>query len=215
MFPVSDVIPPRTTPIVTILLIVANALTFSYELIIGRDALFDLTRALGVVPAHIGWPQLLTSLFVHDGWIHFGANMLYLWIFGATVEDSMSSTSYAGFYLAAGALAALAYSALNPSSAAPLVGASCAVAAVLGAYFVLFPNSQVLVAVGIIRFVEVLEVPAVFFLGAWFLVQLLSDLFTLGAQAATATMTFSAQLAGFGLGLPVGLMLRRRGRRWV
>ena len=214
MFPVSDVIPSRTTPVVTIGLIVANALTFLYELQLDRRDIVDLTRSLGAVPADLEWPQLLSHLFLHGGWIHFGANMLFLWIFGANVEDSMGHAAYLCFYLSAGALSALAHTGLHPSSASPLIGASCAVAAVVGAYFVIFPKSQVLIAVFLIVWLDVVEVPAIFFLGAWLLLQVLSDLHTIGAQSANAAMTFAAQGVGFAFGLGVGGLVRWRGRKW-
>jgi membrane associated rhomboid family serine protease len=214
MFRISDVIPPRTTPVVTIGLIVANTLIFLYELHLDRHELFELARSVGMVPADLAWPNLVIALFVHDGWIHFGANMLYLWIFGENVEDSMGHVAYLIFYLGAGVLAGLAHAELDPTSTTPFVGASCAVAAVLGAYFVLFPKSQVLIGVGLTRYVDAVEVSAIVFLGAWLLIQVMSDLQSMGAQTADAAMTFGAQVVGFGTGLGVGGLLRWRGREW-
>ena len=101
MFPVSDVIPSRTTPFVTIALITANTLAFGYELWLDAPRLYALTHTLGLVPAAFSWPSLVTSAFLHDGWIHFGGNMLYLWIFGDNVEDTLGHWPFLLFYLAA------------------------------------------------------------------------------------------------------------------
>ena len=128
----------------------------------------------------------LTSAFLHDGWIHFAGNMLYLWIFGDNVEDSLGHAGFAMFYLAAAAISAGAHAAFNPSSPAPLIGASGAIAAILGAYFVLYPRSQVLTAVFLILYLDVIEVPAVIFLGVWLLMQLAAELASMGAGPRTA-----------------------------
>ena len=214
MFPVSDVIPSRTTPYVTIVLIAANAVAFLYELQLDRQQMYDLAHTWGVVPADRAWAKMFTSLFVHDGWIHFGGNMLYLWIFGDNVEDSMGHTAYLFFYLATGVLAALAHAAVHPSSTVPLIGASGAVAAVMGAYFVLYPRSQVLTAIFLVLYLDVIEVPAIFFLGIWLIMQLLSSFASMGAQAADAGVAFAAHVAGFAVGAGTGIAMRRRSRAW-
>lgn len=212
MFPVSDVIPSRTRPIATIGLIVVNSLVFLYELQLDRRELFALAHAWGAVPADFSWPGAVTSAFLHDGWIHFGGNMLYLWIFGDNVEDAMGHLAFVLYYLVAGALAAGAYAALNPSSAAPLIGASGAVAAIMGAYFVLYPRSQVLTAVFLLLYLDLIEVPAIIFLGVWLAMQLLAGLASMGAGAADGGLAISAHLAGFAIGVAAGLTLRFRGR---
>ena len=214
MFPVSDVIPSKTRPVVTIGLIAACTLAFVYELQLDRRQMYALAHGWGAVPADLRWPTLFSSLFLHDGWIHFGGNMLYLWIFGDNVEDSLGHAGYLLFYLAAGVLAALAHVVFHPGSAAPLIGASGAIAAVMGAYFVLYPRSQVLTAVFLVLYLDVIEIPAVFFLGIWLLMQLLSGFASMGAQAADVGVAFAAHIAGFLAGAATGLVIRRRSRSW-
>jgi membrane associated rhomboid family serine protease len=212
MFPVSDVIPSRTRPIATLALIVLNTLVFLYELQLDRRELYELAHSLGVVPADFHWPRAFTSAFLHDGWIHFGGNMLYLWIFGDNVEDAMGHLPFTLFYLASAALAAGAHAVLNPSSVAPLIGASGAVAAILGAYFVLYPRSQVLTAVFLVLYLDLIEVPAVIFLGVWLAMQLLAGLASMGAGAADGGLAIGAHLAGFAVGIVAGLTLQARGK---
>jgi membrane associated rhomboid family serine protease len=208
----TDVIPSRRTPLVTIGLITVNTLAFVYELQLDGPEMRSLAHTLGVVPSEFSWMRLLTSPFLHDGWIHFGGNMLYLWMFGDNVEDSMGRGPFLLFYLSAAMVAALAYAGLNPSSPVPLIGASGAVTAVIGAYFVLYPRSQILTAVFMIRFLDVIEVPAVFFLAFWVILQAASGLASLDARATSGTAV-AAHAAGFAAGGVVGLVFRNR-RRW-
>jgi membrane associated rhomboid family serine protease len=213
MFPVSDVIPSRSRPIVTIALIAANSLVFLYELQLDRGHLYDLAHRFGAVPADFHWPRAVTSTFLHDGWIGFGVNMLYLWIFGDNVEDVMGHAGFAVFYVAASVLTAAAHAALNPLSIAPLVGASGAVAAIMGVYFVLYPRSQVLTAIFLVFYRDVVEVPAIIFLGIWLSIQLIAGLTAMGTGgAAAASLAFGAQLAGFLVGIATGVALRSRGK---
>lgn len=213
MFPVSDVIPPRTRPIVTVSLIAVSSVVFLYELQLDRAEMYGLARTFGVVPADVAWWQPITSAFLHDGWIHFGGSMLYLWIFGENLEDALGHAGFGVFYLSAAAISALTHAALNPSSLAPLIGSSGAIAAILGAYFVLYPRSQILMFVFLILFADVIEVPAVLFLGVWMVLQLATELASMGAGAAGG-LTLAAHLTGFGVGIVVGVFLRRgQGRR--
>ena len=214
MFPISDVIPSRTRPIVTIGLIAINTLVFLFQLQLDREQMAAFAGTWGFVPASPVAQTLLTSLFIHDGWIHFGGNMLYLWIFGDNVEDTAGHAGFALFYAMGGALAAGAHMLFNPGSPVPLIGASGAVAAVMGAYFVLYPKSQVLTAVFLIIYLDVIEIPAIFFLGIWFVMQLLSGLATMGAQSAGVGVAFGAHIAGFVAGTLTGTLLRRRERQW-
>jgi membrane associated rhomboid family serine protease len=210
MFPVSDVIPSRTTPVVTIGLIAANALVFLHQLTLGDRQLQVFVETFGVVPAEFTWMSVFTSMFLHGGWLHFAGNMLYLWIFGDNVEDRLGHGRYLLFYLGSGAAAALAQTATSPSSFVPMVGASGAIAGVMGAYFVLFPHSRVLTAVFIVFFMDLVEIPAIFFLGIWFLMQFFSGVGSLGADAAQGGVAFWAHIAGFVVGALVGLIWRSR-----
>jgi membrane associated rhomboid family serine protease len=211
MLPVSDVIPSRTTPFVTIGLIVANALTFAYQLQLDRPAMYDFARAAGVIPADLALTSIVSGLFVHDGWLQLAANMLYLWIFGENVEDVMGHAGYLGFYLAAGCLAALVHVGFHPASLMPHIGSSGAVAAVLGAYFVMFPGSRVLNVVFLIVYRDVVEVPAIFFLALWFVLQLLAPLASMGVPAADG-LGLDGYISGFAIGAALGFLRRRR--RW-
>ena len=215
MFPISDVIPSRTVPFVTVGLFIANALVFLYMITLPDAMLERFVATYAVVPAWFSVPTLFTSQFLHAGWMHIIGNMLYLWIFGDNVEDRLGHFRYLLFYLGAGALAAILQVLFNPFSAVPMLGASGAIAGVMGAYFVLYPQSRVLTAVFIIIFFDVIEIPAVFFLGIWFLMQLLSGVGSLGVtNAASGGTAFWAHVGGFVAGVIVGLVLRARDRRW-
>ena len=209
MFPVSDVIPSRTTPYVTIGLIAINTLAFLLEWQMSDRELQLFLRQYGAVPAYLALPSIVTSMFLHGGWLHFGGNMLYLWIFGDNVEDRFGHVGYLAFYLFCGAIAVFAQVAVDPDSLVPMIGASGAIAGVMGAYFVLFPHSRVLTAVFIFFLVDLIEIPAIFFLGIWFLMQLFSGVGSIGAASATGGVAFWAHVAGFIAGLMLGLF-----RRW-
>jgi membrane associated rhomboid family serine protease len=216
MIPLRDVIPTRTTPFVTFALIGINAIVFFYELTLG-DAVDDFVASLGLIPAAFSWFTVLTSMFLHGGLLHFGGNMLYLWIFGDNVEDRMGHGRFVVFYLLCGAAAALAQTALNPDSIVPMVGASGAIAGVMGAYFVLYPHSRIVTLVPIFFFIQILEVPAIFFLGIWFFMQFLSGV----GSIATATgepgggIAFWAHVAGFVAGVTSVMVFRRPERQRV
>lgn len=209
MFPVSDVIPSRTTPFVTIGLIVVNAAVFGYELQLG-DRIGPFAREFGLVPALFAWPGVLTSMFLHQGWMHFLGNMLYLWIFGDNVEDRLGHAGYLLFYVLCGGVAALGHMLAHADSTLPMIGASGAIAGVMGAYFVLYPHSRVLTAVFLVFYLDLIEIPAIFFLGIWFLMQLFSGVGSLGAEAADGGIAFWAHVGGFAAGALVGAAVRRQ-----
>jgi membrane associated rhomboid family serine protease len=215
MFPISDVIPSRTVPFVTVGLIVANALVFLYMLSLPGAMREGFVAAYALVPAWFSVPTLFTSQFLHAGWFHIIGNMLYLWIFGDNVEDRLGHFPYLLFYLGAGAVAAILQVLINPFSSVPMLGASGAIAGVMGAYFVLYPQSRVLTVIFIVIFFDVVEIPAVVLLGIWFLMQLLSGVGSLGVSNAAAGGTaFWAHVGGFVVGVAIGLILRARDRRW-
>jgi membrane associated rhomboid family serine protease len=207
MFPISDVIPSRTRPVVTMTVIAFNALIFLYQFSLPDEDLQRLVADLGVVPAALSLPDLITSLFLHGDLLHFIGNMVFLWIFGDNVEDRLGHSRFALFYAVAGSLAALAQVAADPASRAPMIGASGAVAGVMGVYFVLYPQSRVLTAVFLLIFLDVIEIPALFFLGVWFLLQLVHASMSPGAGVA-----FWAHAAGFVVGIAVGFRVRYRDR---
>jgi membrane associated rhomboid family serine protease len=209
MIPLRDVIPSRTTPYVTVTIISLNALAWLYELVLPRDELTRFLQAFGVVPAQFQPPTLFTSMFLHGSWSHVVGNMWYLWIFGDNVEDRVGHGRFAAFYLLCGLVAAVGQILMDPEAALPMIGASGAIAGVMGAYFVLYPRSRVLTLIPLIIFWEVIEVPAIVLLGFWFLMQL----FSAGAIAATAStgggIAFMAHVAGFVSGV-AGIYVFRR-----
>jgi membrane associated rhomboid family serine protease len=208
MFPVSDVIPSRSTPYITVSLIVLNTVGFLYELQLNESQLQFLVREYGVVPASFSWLAVLTSMFLHGGWLHFAGNMLYLWIFGDNVEDRLGHGRFVLFYVFCGAAAAFGQAVTQPYSLVPMIGASGAIAGVMGAYFVLYPHSRVLTAVFILFFLDLIEIPAIFFLGIWFLMQFFSGIGSLGSSAADGGVAFWAHVVGFIVGVVVGVLLR-------
>lgn len=214
MFPVSDVIPSRTRPVVTIGLIVLNALVFLHQLTLGQRALQIFVATYALIPAAFLAPALITSQFLHGGWMHVIWNMVYLWIFGDNIEDRLGHVRYLVFYLGAGVVAALLQLVFNPTSGVPMLGASGAIAGVMGAYFVLYPQSRVLTVIFIVFYVDVVEIPALFFLGIWFLMQVLNGLGSLGLRSDSGGTAFWAHVGGFAAGACVGAVLRARDRRW-
>jgi membrane associated rhomboid family serine protease len=218
VIPLRDVIPSRTTPFVTIALIVVNVLVFLYELSLGEPYLEQFLLYWGLVPAAFSWVAVLSSMFLHGGLMHVGSNMLFLWIFGDNVEDRMGHGRFVAFYLLCGAAAALAQTAMSPDSIVPMVGASGAVAGVMGAYFVLYPHSRIVTLVPILFFIHIMEVPAIIFLGVWFLLQFVSGVGSIAAATGgepAGGIAFWAHVAGFIAGLGGVLVFRRPERQRV
>src|SRR5712691_3222034 len=212
MIPLRDVIPSRTTPYITITIIVLNALAWLFEVSLPHDVLNEFLTVYGVVPAYFSAPTLITSMFLHGSWSHVIDNMWYLWIFGDNVEDRVGHGRFIFFYLLCGIAAALGQVAVNPSSVLPTIGASGAIAGVMGAYFVLYPHSRVLTLLPWI-FIQVVELPAIVLLGFWFLMQL----FSAGAIAVTAAshsggVAFAAHVVGFVSGAGGIFVFRKRGQ---
>ncbi len=217
MIPIRDVIPSRTTPYVTFSLIIANALAFLYQLSLPPGALTSLIRTLGLVPGDLSLatsPALLTAMFLHAGWAHLVGNLLFLWIFGDNVEDRFGHGRFLLFYLAAGLAANLAQVAAAPDSLVPIIGASGAIAAVMGAYFVLFPRSRVVMLIWLVFYVDFVEIPAVLFLGFWFVFQFLGGVGQTTAASAGG-VAFFAHVGGFAMGALAGRLLARPERAAV
>ena len=210
MIPLRDTIPSRTAPVVTVALIVVNVLVFFHETALG-PYLPQFIEHYGLVPyVFVHWDEqfggpldparflpLFTSMFWHGGWLHLIGNMLYLWIFGDNVEDRLGHVRYLLFYLLAGTAAGLTQVALNPLSRLPTVGASGAIAGVLGAYLVTYPRARVLTFVPLFFVPWFVEVPAFAYLVLWFLMQLLAGLGTLGAPVETGGVAVWAHIGGF------------------
>jgi len=209
MFPISDVIPSRTRPVVTISLIVLNTLAYLYQLQLDETALQRLVFAYGVIPARFSIADVVTSLFLHADILHVASNMVFLWIFGDNVEDRLGHVGYLAFYLACGGIGAGAQVAADPMSFVPMIGASGAIAGVMGAYFLLYPQSRILTVVFLVVFLDIIEIPAVFLLGVWFLLQVGHGDISSGTPGGGGV--FWAHIGGFATGAILGLYLRARG----
>jgi membrane associated rhomboid family serine protease len=209
MIPLRDVIPSRTTPYITVTIIALNSLAWLYEVSLPHESLNEFLTIYGVVPAYFSWPTLITSMFLHGSWSHVIGNMWYLWIFGDNVEDRVGHGRFIVFYLLCGIGAALGQVAVDPNSMLPTIGASGAIAGVMGAYFVLYPHSRVLTLIPWI-FIQVVELPALVLLGFWFLMQLVDA----GAVAVTAGtgggVAFAAHVVGFVVGAGGVFVFRKR-----
>lgn len=221
MIPIGDdPAPRRTFPLVTLTLLAVNVVVFIYELSVPSvDALF---RSAGVTPlefatnrdlppaAPLGnyYTTLLTSMFLHGGFLHIGSNMLFLWIFGDNVEDRLGHVRYVLFYLLCGLGASGAHIFFNLQSSIPSVGASGAIAGVLAGYLLLFPTAQIRTLLIIGFFVTVTRIPAIIMIGFWFVTQLLSGVASLGQSEQTAGVAFWAHIGGFVIGLPLVLAMR-------
>ena len=225
MIPLRDNIPSRRVAWVTRLLLAANLAVFLLELSQGT-ALEPFLYRFGVVPAHwmvaspsdfLDWPRLflalLTSQFLHGGLFHLGSNMLYLWIFGDNVEDRLGHGRFLLLYLGGGVASAVVQLLMSPRSSVPMVGASGAIAAVLGAYLLLFPSARIVTLVPLWFFWERVELPAFLFLGLWFLLQWVQGLTSLGQVADVGGIAFWAHIGGFISGM-LGILLLRPRRRW-
>jgi rhomboid family protein len=226
VIPLRDANPVRRTPIITIATIVACVAAFAYtqgiEASQGMAGVEEFFDTFGVVPAELtaAWaagryvgPETLavfTSMFLHVNLIHLVGNMIYLWIFGNNIEDRLGRFWFVLFYLVGGVAAVVAQVLIDPSSEVPMVGASGAISAVLGAYLVLFPGARILSLVFLGFFYQLIEIPAVIVLGFWFVLQLVDGIASLGLAGAEGGIAFFAHIGGFVAGVGIGLLVRGR-----
>ncbi len=213
MIPLKDNISSRRFPVVNVVLIVINVLVFIYELSLSQGHLTGFISIFGVVPRRVSVVPLFTAIFLHGGWIHLLGNMLYLWIFGDNVEDRLGRGRYLFLYLAAGIAGSLAQIWANPLSAEPIIGASGAIAGVLGAYFVSYPRAKVLTLLPIFFFITFVEIPAFVFLVIWFIMQFLNGFVTLGV--AGNMVAWWAHIGGFVTGALGVLILAPKRRKYI
>ncbi|HET7291189.1 MAG TPA: rhomboid family intramembrane serine protease [Vicinamibacteria bacterium] len=232
MIPLRDDVPSRTVPFVNYALISINALLFLAELGMGEGLPRFFMRS-AVIPAlytgHDGalgpleivettlspdlGLRILLSMFLHGGWLHFLGNMLYLWIFGDNVEDRMGHGRYLVFYLLTGWAAAYAHIWADPRSAVPSIGASGAIAGVLGAYVTLYPTARVVMLIPLGIFTDLVQVPAVFFLGIWFVQQFFSGFLSLAAPSEGGGVAWWAHIGGFAAGFAFVSLFAQKSRR--
>lgn len=221
MIPLRDSNRPRHFPVMNWILIAANALVFLFELGLSNGELARFVNAFALVPARLDADPavfgvtIFSSMFMHAGWFHFLSNMWVLFIFGDNVEDRMGPLPYFLFYLLGGLAAALLQTFIDQSSAVPVLGASGAIAGVLGAYIFLFPGARVVTLVPIFFFISLVDIPAMVFLGFWFVSQLFSGLAAIGSEAAQG-VAWWAHIGGFLVGLVLcPFFLRRQPPRHV
>lgn len=221
MFPLRDGIPSRRFPAVTLGLIVANVGVFLYQLTLPAEGLANLFYLFGIVPARLsdpawavsvgytsaGWSAFLSSMFLHGGFVHLAFNMWTLWIFGDNVEDRLGRGRFLLFYLACGLAAGSVQWVTDPTSVVPTIGASGAIAGVLGAYLWLYPHARILTLIPILLYPLFLQIPAVLYLGIWFLLQLTSGIQAFGQDSAgqAGGVAWWAHVGGFVAGI---LLLR-------
>jgi membrane associated rhomboid family serine protease len=218
MIPLRDINPTRRFPIITITLIIVNVLIFVYEMTLSDRALYDLIMTAGVIPYQVSHSlgpavarDMFTSMFLHGGWMHLLSNMLYLWIFGNNIEDVLGPFRFTFFYLVCGILATLAQVLAGPNANVPTIGASGAIAGVLGAYLMLYPQTRVLSIVFVLYFIRFVEVPAIIVLGLWFILQFLNGLTSLNT-APTGGVAYFAHIGGFVAGAALIFILGARRR---
>ena len=207
MIPISDDNPARLTPLVTWAIILLCVIVFLWELSLGHG-MAPALAVLGFTPAALGhmlapppgyvavpvWATILTSMFLHGGFLHIGGNMLYLWIFGNNVEDAMGHLRFVAFYLISGVAAALTLAAINPASPVPMIGASGAISGVLAAYVLLYPRARVTVIVPLGIILYPMKISAMWVVGFWFLLQLLNAAL---AGQANSSVAWWAHVGGF------------------
>jgi len=222
MLPLKDSIPSERAPLVNGVIIVVCAAVFLFELTLGRR--LDLfVQAFSFVPARFFHPgafdttlvfnlkTLVFSMFMHGGWLHLIGNMWFLWVFGDNVEDALGHVRYVLFYLVCGTAAALGQALVAPGSLVPMVGASGAIAGVLGAYLVWYPWARVKTLVFVVFFVTIIEIPAPFFLIFWFIMQFFSGTLSLAAATSGGGVAFFAHIGGFVAGAGIAWWLKSSG----
>lgn len=222
MIPLKNLRPRTHFPAVTISLIVANFIVFFYQLSLSQRALGTFITTYSVIPARVqlalggshftlaqAFVPFITSMFLHAGWLHIIGNMWFLWLFGGNVEDRLGHVPYLGFYFVCGLAAGVLQTAFSLGSTIPSLGASGAIAGVLGAYIILFPSSKILTLVTLFFWWFFARLPAVLFIGLWFLVQFFSGVSSLGS-AAQGGVAWWAHVGGFLMGILLVVGLRRK-----
>jgi membrane associated rhomboid family serine protease len=223
MFPIRNAVPTRYPPVVTWSLILANCVIFFIQIGLRPAELEEFLFRFALIPARyldplaygqtsltpLDYLSFVTMMFLHGGWLHLILNMWMLWLFGPTIEDRLGHGPYLAFYLACGVVAAVAHAVFNPTSTVPALGASGAIAGVLGCYVRLFPLARVIVLVPIIFIPLFFEVPAVVFVFIWFILQVLQGTAEILAPSAGGGVAWWAHIGGFLAGLLIGPLLHR------
>ncbi|MBD3182211.1 rhomboid family intramembrane serine protease [Candidatus Poribacteria bacterium] len=226
MIPIKDTVPSKTYPFVTIGLIVINSIVFLFEVSLGED-LNQFLMTFGLIPLRffhqieVGkYPirrfiPFFTSMFLHGGWLHLIGNMWYLWIFGDNVEDRMGHLKYILFYVLCGLAAGTTHLFTNVNSGIPTVGASGAIAGVMGAYIVLYPKAKIWTLIPIFLFIQFIEIPAFLFLGFWILMQFLIGTFSRSVGPSQGGVAWWAHIGGFAAGAILVFLFKKRKKHEV
>jgi membrane associated rhomboid family serine protease len=213
MFPLRDTQPSYSRPVVTVFLIVLNILIFLFEFSLGPFAEEAFIATYGLTPAHFHFVNIFTSMFLHAGWLHVLGNMWFLWIFGDNIEDILGHGKFLMFYLLCGVAAALMQTLLSQGSRVPMVGASGAIAGVMGAYTIKFPRARIVTLIFIFFFITTTDLPAWVMLIYWFVIQLFSGVGSIGtAQVSQGGTAFFAHVGGFLAGMALVNLLGTRQR---
>jgi membrane associated rhomboid family serine protease len=213
MIPLRDSQPSYSKPLVTVSLIAVNVLIFLYQLSLDSFSLNQFIASFGLIPSRVRPEALVTSMFLHGGWLHVIGNMWFLWIYGDNVEDTLGHLKYLLFYLLCGVAAGLVHMLFNADSRIPTIGASGAIAGVMGAYVVKFPRSRIVTLVPVFFFLTTFEIPASVILVYWFVVQFFSGFWTMGAShLSQGGVAWFAHVGGFLAGILLIYVLRPRDR---
>jgi len=213
MIPLRDTQPSYSPPIVTVIIISLNILVFLFQISLDPYERNYFIGAYGIVPDRLNYSSIVTSMFLHGGWMHLIGNMWFLWIYGDNVEDVLGHGKFAMFYLLCGIAAGLVHILLNADSRIPTIGASGAIAGVMGAYLVKFPHSKIITLVIIVVFVTIVEVPAVFMLIYWFAIQIFSGVGSIGySNVSKGGVAWFAHVGGFLTGMMLIYLLGSKER---
>ena len=213
MIPLRDTQPSYTFPFVTVSIIVLNVLAFLYEFSLDPYELNFFIAHYGVIPTRFQWMDVLTSIFLHGGWMHLIGNMWFLWIYGDNVEDILGHAQYLIFYLLCGLAATMVHVVFNFDSRVPTIGASGAIAGVMGAYVVKFPHSRITTLVPVFVFLTTMEIPAYFILLYWFVIQFFSGIGSVGhSHLSQGGVAWFAHIGGFLAGVVLILVMRTNER---
>jgi membrane associated rhomboid family serine protease len=216
MIPLRALIRMRSFPTITLLLIVVNAVCFLFELTLTPYGQRVVIERYALIPGHLHLSALVTSMFLHGGWMHLIGNMWFLWVFGSRVEDVLGSFKYLIYYLLCGAIAAAVHIATNLGSPIPTLGASGAIAGIMGGFLLLYPRARIVTLIFVFIFITTVEVPAVLLLIYWFLLQLFSGLFSFTQSAFTSAgnnVAWFAHIGGFLAGMFLLSVFGGRGHR--
>ena len=216
MIPLRDSVPSSTTPVVTYAIIAINVLVFIQQLALSPEELHHFFAHYGVVPARLQLSDLFTSMFIHGGFMHLIGNLWFLWIYGDNVEDVLGRVKYLAFYLTGGIAGSLLQIAADPNTTIPNIGASGAIAAVMGAYLLKFPHARVLTLIPLFIVFFTRELPAYIILIYWFILQFFSGVGTLAESSTGATggIAFFAHVGGFLMGMLLIKVLPSREAYW-